>query len=138
MPSFIIVGYVWQILGSGRQIAPTPPSVSSPKKPILNRVKIPCARIFRKNMPENGFVGQNFKNLSVDLESGSLRYYVLQVSDKMDNFKFLGPNLLKNRSLGLNFKSIGLDSESTPPVYHGYQFSIKWTTLNFSVFIWGN
>ena len=38
MPSFIIVGFVWQILGRGAKKAP-PHSRAAPKKPILNRVK---------------------------------------------------------------------------------------------------
>ena len=28
------------------------------------------------NLPKNGFWGRNFKNLSLDLESASMRYYV--------------------------------------------------------------
>ena len=32
MPSFIIVGYVWQILGRGGSFCTPPPSVSSPRK----------------------------------------------------------------------------------------------------------
>ena len=41
MPSFIIVGYAWQILERGGLVQATPPSRlwASPKKPILNRVK---------------------------------------------------------------------------------------------------
>ena len=45
------------------------------------------------NLSKIEFWGQNFKNLSLDLESTSLRYYVHQFSDKTDNFEFLGPNL---------------------------------------------
>ena len=44
------------------------------------------------NLPKNGFWRQNFKNLNLDLESASVRYYVYQFSDKTDNFEFLGPN----------------------------------------------
>ena len=40
VPSFFIVGYVWQILGRGGFLPPPPPSVSSPKKAHLNRVEI--------------------------------------------------------------------------------------------------
>ena len=64
------------------------------------------------NLPKNRFWGQNFKNLSLDLESASLRYYVHQFSDKTDNFEFLGPNLPKSGFWGRNFKSLSLDSES--------------------------
>ena len=77
------------------------------------------------NLPKNEFWGQNFKNLSLDLESASLRYYVHQFSDKTDNFEFLGPNLPKNGFWGRNFKNLSLDSESTPPIYHVCQFSVK-------------
>ena len=42
LPSFIIVGYVWEILGRGVFLPPSPSlhPWASPKKPILNRVKI--------------------------------------------------------------------------------------------------
>ena len=47
------------------------------------------------NLPKSGFWGQNFKNLSLDSESASLRYYVHQFSDKTNNFEFFGLNLGK-------------------------------------------
>ena len=47
------------------------------------------------NLPKNGIWGQNFKNLSLDLESASLRYYVHRFSDKTNNFEFFGLNLGK-------------------------------------------
>ena len=72
------------------------------------------------NLPKNGFWGRHFKNLSLDLESVSLRYYEHQFSDKTDNFEFLGPNLPKNGFWGRNFKNLSLDSESTSPIYHVY------------------
>ena len=56
------------------------------------------------DLPKNRFWGQNFKNLSLDSESASLRYYVHQFSDKTDNFEFLGPNLPKNEFWGQDFK----------------------------------
>ena len=65
------------------------------------------------NLPKNGFCGQNVKNLSLNLESVSLRYYEYQFLDKTDNFEFLGPDLPKNRFCGQNFKNIYLDWEST-------------------------
>ena len=76
-------------------------------------------------MPKNGFWGQNFKNLNLDLESVSLRYYVHQFSDKTDNFAFLGPNWPKNGFWGRNLKNLSLDSESVPPIYDVCQFSFK-------------
>ena len=82
-------------------------------------------------MPKNGFCGQNFKNLNLDLESVSLRYYEYIFSDKADNFEFLGPNLPKNGFWGRNFKNLSLDSESTPPIYHVCQFSVKLDNFYF-------
>ena len=56
------------------------------------------------NLPKNGFWGQNFKNLSLDSESASLRYYVYQFSGIRDNFEFLDPNLPKSKFLGSEFQ----------------------------------
>ena len=83
------------------------------------------------NLPKNGFWGQNVKNLSLDLESVSLRYYEYQFSDKTDNFEFLGSNLPKNGFWGRNFKNLSLDSESAPPIYHVCQFSVKMDNFKF-------
>ena len=63
------------------------------------------------NLPKNGFWSQNFKNLTLDLESASLRYYVYQFSDKTENFEFLGPNLPETGFYGRNFKNLSLDLE---------------------------
>ena len=96
--------------------------------------EIPSVPIFRKNrqlwifgskFTQNGFWGQNFKNLSLDAKWAYLRYYVHQFSDKTDNFEFLGPNLPKNKFWGWNFKNLSLDLESTPSKYHVCQFSVK-------------
>ena len=65
--------------------------------------EIPCVPIFRQNGQlwlfgpkfAQGFWGQNFKNLSLDWESASLRYHVYQFSDIRDNSKVLDPNLPK-------------------------------------------
>ena len=46
-------------------------------------------------MPQNGFCGRNFKNISLDSESAPPRYHVCQFSVKMCNFKFFGLNLGK-------------------------------------------
>ena len=83
------------------------------------------------NLPKNEFWGQNFKNLSLDSESASLRYYVHQFSDKTDNFDFLGPNLPKNGFWGQNFKNLSLDSESASLRCYVYQFSDKTDNLEF-------
>ena len=80
---------------------------------------------FQTNLPKDGFWGQNFKNLSLDLESTYERYYDYQFSDKIDNSEFLDTNLPKNEFWGQNSKNLGLDSESEPPIYHVCQFSVK-------------
>ena len=100
----------------------------------ISILKLLCVPIFRHkgnlkflgpNLPKNQFWGQNFKNLSLDSESGSLRYYEHQFSENTDNFEFLGPNLSKNGFWGRNFKNLSLDSKSTPSMYHVCQFSVK-------------
>ena len=48
-----------------------------------------------QNLPKNEFLGWNFKNLSLDLESAPPRYHVSQFSVKMDSFKVFGLNLGK-------------------------------------------
>ena len=55
--------------------------------------KIDNFEFWGPNLPKNDFRGRNFKNLSLDLESASLRHYVHQFSDKTDNFEFSDPNL---------------------------------------------
>ena len=80
---------------------------------------------FGSNLPKNGFWGRNFKILSLNSESASLRYYVHQFLDKTDNLKFFDPNLPKNGFGDRNFKNLSLDSESRPPIYHVCQFSVK-------------
>ena len=68
------------------------------------------------NLPKNRFWGQNFKNLSLDSESPSLRYYVCQFLGKTNNFEILGRNLPKNGFWCRKFKSLSFDSESVPPI----------------------
>ena len=58
------------------------------------------------NLPKNGFWGLNLKNLSLDSESASLRYYVHQFREKTNKFKFLGINSPKNEFWSPNFKNI--------------------------------
>ena len=64
------------------------------------------------DLPKNGFWLRKLKNLSLDLESAFLIYYVHHFLDKTDNFEFLGPNLPKNGFCGQNFKNLNLDLES--------------------------
>ena len=65
MPSFIIVGYVQQILGRG-PVCPTPPlSVNSPKKPFLNRVNNIDSDIFTLFSDVMGLI-------TIDLNSSNL------------------------------------------------------------------
>ena len=49
MLSFIIVGYVWRILGRGAKKAPANPR-AGPKKPILNRVSLYVVEPGKKSM----------------------------------------------------------------------------------------
>ena len=44
MPSFVIVGYVWQILGRMRVFLPSSPIICEQPMSILNRVKVIAAR----------------------------------------------------------------------------------------------
>ena len=83
------------------------------------------------NLPKNGFWGQNFKSLRLDLESVSLRYYVYQFSNVKDNFEFFDPNLAKNEFWGQNFKNLRLVLKSTPPIYHVSHFSVKMDNFSF-------
>ena len=50
------------------------------------------------NLPKNGFWGRNFKNLSLDSESASLRCYVHQFSDKFAQKWILGSEFQKSKS----------------------------------------
>ena len=59
------------------------------------------------NLPKNGFWDQNFKNLSLDLESASLRCYVHQFSDKFAQKWILGSEFQKSKSgFGINTSNI--------------------------------
>ena len=55
-------------------------------------------------MRQKEFWERNFKNLSLDLESASLRYYMHQFSDKRNNFQLFCQNLLKKWILGSEFQ----------------------------------
>ena len=79
----------------------------------ISILEILCVPIFRQDeriwifgpkFPTNEFWGHSFKNLTLDLESASLRYSVHQFSDKTENFEYLDPNLPKNGFWGLNLK----------------------------------
>ena len=77
---------------------------------------------FDQNLPKNWFWSQKFKNLSLDSESASLRYYVYLFSDKTDNF---------DGFWGHNFKNLSLDSESASLMYYVHQFSDKTDNFKF-------
>ena len=83
------------------------------------------------NLSKNGFWCQHFKNLSLNLKSTSLRYYVCQFSDKTDNFEYLGPNLAKTEFWSQNSKNLSLDSESASLRYYVHQFSDKANNFEF-------
>ena len=51
-----------------------------------------------------GFWGWNFKNLSLDSESASLRQYVKRYSDKTDKLERFGHKLVQKLVLGLEFQ----------------------------------
>ena len=57
-------------------------------------------------MPKNGFWCQNFKNLSLDLKSASLRYYVYQFSDKMGKWILPLEFQKSNYGFGINTSTI--------------------------------
>ena len=48
---------------------------------------------FGPNLPQKGFWGRDFKNLSPDLESALPRYHECQFSVKTGNFKFFSLNM---------------------------------------------
>ena len=76
-------------------------------------------------------LSRNIKNLSLDSESASLKYYVHQFPDKTNNFEFLDQNLPKNEFWGRNFKYLSPDLESALPRYHVCQFSVKTDNFDF-------
>ena len=51
---------------------------------------------FSPNFPKYEFSGQNFKNLSPDLESAPPEYHVCQFLGETESSDFFSPNLLKN------------------------------------------
>ena len=67
--------------------------------------KIPCVTIFfgktdnfdffSPNLPKNEFWGENFKNLSPDLETAPRTYHVCQFLVKAESVEFFGLNLGK-------------------------------------------
>ena len=71
------------------------------------------------------------RNLSLDLESASIRYYVYHFSDIRYNFKFLDPNFPKNGFWGLNLKNLSLDSESASLRDYVHQFLDKTDNFEF-------
>ena len=81
------------------------------------------------NLPKNRFWGRNFKNLRLDSESASLRYYMQQFSDKTDNFEFLGPDLPRNRCRVQNLKNLSPNQHPGDTICTN--FLAKGRTLNF-------
>ena len=80
---------------------------------------------FWPKLAQKWILGQNFKNLTPDLESALPRYHVCEISSKTDYFDFFSPNLP-------NFKNLSPDSQSAPPRYNVYQFLGK--TGSFDLF----
>ena len=82
------------------------------------------------NLPKTGFWGRNSKNLSLDLESVSLRYNVLGAQATLNFRNQIWPKM--DFGLGFqNFKNLILDSESTSPLYDVCQFSVKMDNVWF-------
>ena len=88
------------------------------------------------NLPKNGFWSRNFKNLSLDFESASLRYNMHQFSDKTNNFEFLDPNLPQKWILESEFQNskpgFGICISKIPLCTN---FQTKWTILSFLALI---
>ena len=106
----------------------------------ISILEILCAAIFRQNgqpgffrpkFAQIGFWNCNFKNLRLDSEWPSLRYYGHQFSDKTDKLEVLGVNLPNKEFCGPNFKNLGLDSESASLRYSLHQFSDKTDIFEF-------
>ena len=58
---------------------------------------------FGPNMPNNGFWGRNFENLSPDAESAPPRYHVNLFTAKTNNFDFFWPKYAQKWILGSEF-----------------------------------
>ena len=71
------------------------------------------------NLPKNGFCVQNFKNLILDSESGSLRYYVTNFQTKQTALNF-GHKFAQKWILGSEFQKsksgFGINTSSIPCV----------------------
>ena len=63
-------------------------SASSPYSVCSFSGKTDNFNFFGPNLPKNGFLDQNFKNLNADLESAPLIYHMCKCSVKIGNFEF--------------------------------------------------
>ena len=81
---------------------------------------------FGLNLPKNAFWGRSFKNLSLNSESPSLRYYVYRFTDKTDKFESLGPNLPKSGIWGRNFKICKILVQILLRVLQRAEWRLKW------------
>ena len=79
----------------------------------ISILEIPCVLILRQNgqlwifwpkFAQKSILGQNFKILSLDSESASLRCYVHHFSDKTNNFRFFGPKFAQKWIMMLEFQ----------------------------------
>ena len=81
---------------------------------------------FDENLPKKGFWGRNFKIVSPDSESPSLKYYAHQFSGKTINFEFWIQICSKMAfGVGITKIEIWIWLKWTPPRYHVCQFSVK-------------
>ena len=68
-------------------------------------------------LPKSGFGGQNFENITLDLESATFRYRV-HIFRHRNNFEILGAIFPKNGLWKQNIKNLNVDSESAPLRYY--------------------
>ena len=77
--------------------------------------------LFWPKFAQKCILGQNLKNLSVDLESASPRYHKCQFSGKRDNFQFFHINLGKLPNYMLYFGSNNVEGVAKNSV--GFEMS---------------
>ena len=97
------------------------------------------------NLPQNGFWGQNFKILSLDLESASLRCYVHQFSDKTKQLWIFGPKFAQKWILMSEFQKsksgFGIRTSNIPfvPIFsQNGQLLIFWPKFEEIAHVFGS
>ena len=82
-------------------------------------------------LPKSGIGGQNFENISLDLESATFRYCV-HIFRQCNNFEFLGAIFPKIGFWTRKIKNLILNSESAPFRQYVQQLSDKTNNFEFS------